>query len=273
MMARSTSDREFAGSIPQLYERYLVPLIFESYAKDLADRVALRKPAQVLEVAAGTGAVTRELARVLPSGVSIIASDLNQAMLDHAAATGTSRPVEWRQADAMQLPFPNQSFDVVVCQFGVMFFPDKANAFAEMRRVLRPGGAYIFNVWDRIGENDFADVVTQSLAALYPDDPPRFLARTPHGYHDPSAVATDLARAGFDRPTEVVTMAARSRADSPRTPAIAYCEGTPLRGEIEARGATRLSEATDIAASAIASRFGAGAVDGKIQAHIVTVER
>src|SRR5215472_15945481 len=138
-MTGSASDKVFAGSIPKIYETYLVPLIFRPYADDLAQRVAALQVRRVLEVAAGTGVVTRALAAALPGDVEIVATDLNQAMLDQAAATGTSRPVTWRQADAMQLPFPDGSCDVVVCQFGAMFFPDKAKAFAEARRVLRKG--------------------------------------------------------------------------------------------------------------------------------------
>jgi SAM-dependent methyltransferase len=267
------SDSAFAGSIPQLYEQYLVPLIFESYAADLSHRVSLRQPSCVLEMAAGTGVVTRRLANTLPPTTSIVASDLNQSMLDHAAEIGTARPVVWQQADAMQLPFPDEAFDVVLCQFGAMFFPDKSRAFAESRRVLRPGGLFLFNVWDRIGQNEFADAVTQALESLFPADPPRFMARVPHGYHDVSIIEKDLARGGFNRSLEVVTIAARSRADSARIPAMAYCQGTPLRGEIEARGASRLVEATEFAEAAIVSRFGTGPVDGKIQAHIVAVER
>ena len=139
--------------------------------------------------------MTRQLAKTLPTRVAIVATDLNQAMLDQAAAEGTSRPVEWRQADALQLPFPDEYFDVVVCQFGVMFFPDKARAFAEARRVLRSGGQFLFNVWDRIEHNDFADTVTQAVGTLFPDDPPRFLARVPHGYHDPPSLCRILHRA------------------------------------------------------------------------------
>jgi SAM-dependent methyltransferase len=266
------TDTAFAGSIPQVYERYLVPLIFEPYAADLALRTVRRHPANVLEIAAGTGVVTRQLAEMLPPGVSIVATDLNQTMLDEAAAVGTSGPVEWRQADALHLPFPDAVFDVVVCQFGVMFFPDKARAFAEARRVLRSGGQFIFNAWDRIEDNDFADTVTQALGTLFPDDPPRFLARVPHGYHDPSVIAQDLAQGGFTRAPQVTTLPARSRAVSPRIPAVAYCQGTPLRGEIEARDPTRLLGATDVAMSAIAHRFGSETVDGKIQAHIVAVQ-
>lgn len=265
------TDKVFAGSIPKLYDTHLVPLIFEPYAADLAKRLSARSFQRVLEVAAGTGVVTRALAAALPPSVSIVATDLNQAMLDHAAAVGTARAVEWRQADALQLPFGDASFDAVVCQFGVMFFPDKPKAFAEARRVLKRGGTFIFNVWDRIGENEFADTVTNALASVFPEDPPRFMARTPHGYHDRRVLERDLDAGGFAAAPRIDTLAARSRAASPRVPAIAYCQGTPLRNEIEARDAARLGEATDVAAEAIARRFGRGAVDGKIQAHIVTI--
>jgi SAM-dependent methyltransferase len=266
------SDTVFAGSIPEIYDTLLVPLIFEPYAEDLARRVAESKPIRVLETAAGTGVVTRALSRVLPTSCVIVATDLNQPMLDRAAAIGTAHPVQWQQADALQLPFDDASFDVVVCQFGVMFFVDKAHAYAQARRVLRPGGAFVFNAWDRIEDNQFADVVTQALATLFPADPPRFMVRTPHGYHDVQAIAHDLAQAGFAAEPSIDTVAARSRAASPLIPAMAYCQGTPLRNEIEARCAshgTSLAEATAVAAKAIAERFGQGAVDGKIQARVV----
>jgi len=269
----SGTDKVFAGSIPKFYDTYLVPLLFEPYATDLVNRLASRSLSRVLEVAAGTGVVTRALASVLPERVSIVATDLNQPMLDQASALGTTRPVEWRQADAMQLPFQDRTFDAVVCQFGVMFFPDKTQALSEARRVLRPGGVLVFNVWDRIEENEFADTVTAALASVFPEDPPRFLARTPHGYHERSRIEQDLVSSGFSAPPEIVTLAARSRAKSPRDPAIAFCQGTPLRSEIEAHGASRLGEATDLAADAIGRRFGRGEVDGKMQAHVVTIER
>jgi SAM-dependent methyltransferase len=198
---------------------------------------------------------------------------LNQAMLNQAAAVGTKRAVEWRQADAMQLPFEDAMFDAVVCQFGVMFFPDKSKAFSEAHRVLKPGGVLIFNVWDRIEENEFAETVTTALEAAFPEDPPRFLARTPYGYHDRNEIRRDLTNTGFTMSPEIHTVSARSRAKSPRDPAIGYCQGSPLRTEIETRDATRLSEATNVAEEAIATRFGRGAVDGKIQAHIITIEK
>ncbi len=267
------NDKAFDGSIPRIYDTHLVPLIFEPYAADLTQRLAGRTLTRILEVAAGTGVVTRSMAAALPDRVSIVATDLNQAMLDLASTAGTARPVEWRQADAMQLPFADGLFDAVVCQFGAMFFPDKARAFAEARRVLKPGGLFLFNVWDRLGENEFADTITTAMDALFPEDPPRFLTRTPYGYFEHHTIERDLAAGGFTARPTISTITARSRADSARVPAVAYCQGTPLRGEIEARDASRLGEATDRAAAAIAQRFGEGAVDASIQAHVVAVER
>jgi SAM-dependent methyltransferase len=173
----------------------------------------------------------------------------------------------------MQLPFGDDSFDAVVCQFGAMFFPDKAKGLSEARRVLRSGGVFIFSVWDRIEENEFADVVTRAMETLFPADPPRFLARTPHGHHDREAIRRDVRAGGFAAAPEIDTVAARSRAASPEIPAVAYCEGTPLRNEIEARAPGKLADATAAASRAIAARFGNGAVDGKISAHIVTMKK
>jgi SAM-dependent methyltransferase len=275
-MSQAANDRVFSDAVPMLYDTHLVPLIFQPYADDLAVRLAARLgtgPADLLETAAGSGVVTRALAAALPAAVSLTATDLNAPMLERAAAVGTPRAVTWRQADAMALPFPTASFDAVVCQFGAMFFPDKPAAFAEARRVLRPGGAFFFSVWDRIEENELAAVVTAALADLFPERPPRFLARTPHGYHSRPDIERDLAAAGFTATPRITTRAARSRAASPEVPAVAYCQGTPLRHEIEAEGAARLDEATVFAAQAIARRFGAGPLDAKVQAHVVVVER
>jgi SAM-dependent methyltransferase len=192
-------------------------------------------------------------------------------MLQQARATGTSRPVEWRQADAMALPFGDGEFDAVVCQFGVMFFPDKPRAFAEARRVLRPGGTFLFNVWDKVENNDFALAVGEALERVFPEDPPRFMARTPHGYHDVATIRRDLAAAGFEKPARIEAVAARSKAASARIVALAYCQGTPWRNEIEARDASMLETATNAAEAEIARRFGDGPVDGKIQAIVLEV--
>jgi ubiquinone/menaquinone biosynthesis C-methylase UbiE len=263
------ADKLFAGSIPENYDRGMVPLIFEPYAADIARRAAALSPGAVLETAAGTGVVTRALAPKLAPGATYIVTDLNQPMLDYAASRQPpDAHIQWRQADALALPFENAAFDLVCCQFGAMFFPDRVAGYREARRVLKPGGHFLFNVWDRIEENVFADDVTNALAEIFPNDPPRFMVRTPHGYHDTALIRSELEEAGFSR-VAIETIAAQSRASSPRVPAVAYCQGTVLRNEIEARDAGKLGAATDYAESAIADKHGRGEVAAKIQAHVI----
>ncbi|SRR5579885_672356 len=198
---------------------------------------------------------------------------LNQPMLDYAAARQRGdRRLAWRQADGAKLPFADALFDAVAWQFGAMFFPDKVEAYREARRVLRPGGLYVFNIWDRIADNEFADVVTEAVAALFPDDPPRFLARTPHGHHDKERIRADLAAAGFAA-ISIDTVQFMSRAQTALDPAIAYCQGTPLRNEIEARDPAGLDRATKVAAAALERRFGPGPTAGRIGAHVITAAR
>ena len=196
----SQSDKVFIGSIPKIYDDYLVPLIFQGFAQDLAQRAANLSPTAVLETAAGSGVVTRALAPELSERCRYVVTDLNQPMLDQAAERqGADARITWQQADALALPFDDTAFDVVCCQFGVMFFPDRVRGYREVRRVLKPGGHWLFNVWDRIEENTFANDVTNALAEFFPSDPPRFLARTPHGYHDVSLIREELERAGFSK--------------------------------------------------------------------------
>jgi ubiquinone/menaquinone biosynthesis C-methylase UbiE len=267
------SDKVFAGSIPEVYDRLLVPLIFEPYARDLAERVAHAEPQDVLEVAAGTGALTSEIVARLPVHIRVVATDLNQPMLGHAAARQSHRDnVTWQQADALALPFKEREFDVVACQFGVMFFPDKIKGYGEARRVLKPGGRFFFNVWDRISENQFADVVTEALATCFPKDPPLFMARTPHGYHMVDKIRDELIAAGF-ADSSVESVEHSSSAATPMDVAMAYCQGTPLRSEIEARDPSRLEDVTRIAADALARRFGNGPIEGRIRAHVFTATR
>lgn len=265
----SVSDKAFTGSIPKIYDEYLVPLIFERFAEDLAKRVADHSANDILETAAGSGVVTRALAAKIGTDARYVVTDLNQPMLDRAVERqGADARMTWQQADALALPFPDAAFDVVCCQFGAMFFPDRAKAYREAKRVLKPGGHFLFNVWDRIEENVFANDVTIALAELFPNDPPSFLARTPHGYHDTALIREDLVRAGFSN-VSIETRAEQSNAPSPQHAAIAFCQGTPLRNEIEARGAVTLQAATDHAAAAIERRHGKGEVSAKIQAHVI----
>jgi ubiquinone/menaquinone biosynthesis C-methylase UbiE len=269
----AATDKVFAGSIPEIYDRFLVPLIFESYASDLAERAVQVRPQRLLETAAGTGALTRALASRLPAHAHIFATDLNQPMIDQAArrSFGDDR-ITWQQANALSLPFEDQAFDVVACQFGVMFFPDKVKGYREARRVLKPGAHFFFNVWDNISENEFADVVTQALSKVFSEDPPLFMARIPHGYHDVAKIKEELSAAGFAS-ISVETRDDTSKAPSPHDVAIAYCQGTPLRNEIEARGASRLEEATQVAAHELARCFGNGPIEGRVRAQVFAAIR
>lgn len=268
----SGADRIFAGPMPALYERYLAPLLFGDYAIDLARRAVAMAPARVLETASGTGVVSRALSRALPPEVEITATDLNQAMVDFAAAQPGLERVTWGQADAQKLPFGDGSFDAVLCQFGAMFFPDRQAAYREARQVLTAGGHFLFSVWDRLEKNEFDQLVSEAVAALFPENPPQFLARTPHGYHDTAVIERDLRAAGFTH-IRIETIPKLSRAGSPRDPAIGLCQGSPLRSEIEVRAPDRLEEATAAAAAALATRFGPGPIEAKMQAHIFTVTR
>jgi SAM-dependent methyltransferase len=263
----SSPDAVFSGSIPEIYDRLMVPLIFQPYALDLAGRLAAAR--DVLELAAGTGVVTRAMASRLAGDARIVATDLNQPMLDYAAQRlAGDRRVEWRQADALALPFADASFDAVACQFGAMFFPDRPRAYREARRVMRKTGRFLFNVWDRISENAFADTVTEALAALYPQKPPRFLARTPHGYYDTDRIRADLVEAGFVT-ISIDVVEKISRAATALDVAIAYCRGTPLRNEIEAIGGSGLDAATQAAAEELRRRFGDGPIEGPIKALVI----
>jgi ubiquinone/menaquinone biosynthesis C-methylase UbiE len=261
------SDKVFAGPVPQLYERHLGPILFQPFADAIAERVGANDR-MILETAAGTGIVTRALAAAAPQS-AIVATDLNQAMLDVAAERTLSAQTRWQQADAQALPFAAESFDLVVCGFGVMFMPDKRAAFGEARRVLRPGGRFIFTVWDRIETNPLMHVAEETLAKLFSHDPPRFLSRTPCGYYDGARIERELREAGF---TSVGVEEVRRDSDVPSAsePAMGMCQGTPLRGEIEARDPQGPARATEAVAAALRERFGNGPFRTPLQALLVT---
>jgi len=259
-----SSDTAFAGSIPQYYDRCLGPFLFEPYAADLAERSAALRPGRILETAAGTGIVTAALAGALPEA-EIVATDLNPDMLRVAEGKLDSERVTFAPADAQALPYPDGGFDLVVCQFGAMFFPDRVAAYREARRVLRPGGTFLFNVWDRLEANPASQAVAEAVAALFPDDPPSFIGRVPFGYHDKARIEADLRSAGFAE-VEAETVAKRSRGDA-RGLAPGLCQGSPLRAEIEARAPDRLDEATEAAVAALIRNHG-DPVDAAMSAHV-----
>jgi ubiquinone/menaquinone biosynthesis C-methylase UbiE len=265
-------DRQFTGSIPGNYDRYLRPLIFESYAQDLCARIAKLKHQSILETAAGTGVVSAAIAKQLSAGDTLVATDLNPAMLAVAQSAIGKPGITFQQADATALPFPDESFDVVVCQFGVMFFPDKLQGFKEAFRVLHKGGMFLFNVWDTLEFNALAAIVNATVASMFPDNPSHFMARTPHGYNDVESIKATLKAAGFQNITSD-TVSKRSRAPSAHDVAMAYCQGTPIRNEIESRDASKLELATELTSKAIAAKFGNGSIDAGIRAIVLTATR
>ena len=252
----SFSDAAYTGKIPETYDRNLGELLFAPYAEDVARRAKELNARRILEIAAGTGIVTEALARTLPEA-TIEATDLNQAMIDYAASRRASPSVRWSQADAGALPFDDGAFDLVVCQFGAMFFPDCAKAFAEARRVLRAGGTYIVSLWDGLEKNDIPRIVSDAAASVFPDDPPLFLRRAPYGHGDPLVIERDLRAAGFSS-VVVERVERRSRAPSARAAATGLVEGTPLRHEVEARDSQRVEDVVDAAERALKTAFGSG---------------
>ena len=256
----------FTGRIPEIYDRALGPLLFAPYAADIAERAKALGAESILEVAAGTGIVTEALARALPDA-TIEATDLNQAMVDFASSRRATTALRWSVADAQSLPFDDKTFDLVVCQFGVMFFPDRGKAFREARRVLRNRGTYLFNVWDGLESNKIPRIVSDAAMTIFPDDPPLFLRRTPYGHGDPVAIERDLRSAGF---SEVVCgrLEKRGRCPSSSAAASGIVEGTPLRFEIEARDARRLQDVVEAATHALDKAYGGGAVDDLMSAFV-----
>ena len=262
-----------SASVFDVYDELLVPLCFQAYADDLATRLADVHDGAVLVVACGTGVETRALATALPPSVAITATDIVPGMVERARRRGATRAISWEVADAAALQYDDASFDVVVCEFGAMFFPDKVGAFAQAARVLRPGGRFEVSSWDRIERNDFGACVADAMRALFPDDPPAFLDRMPFSYHDADAIRADLVAGGFAPPQEIERVVHRSRAASPEVVAGAFCGGTPLRDQLAAGGPERLPRALAGAAAALAERFGSTALTGASSALVVTATK
>lgn len=243
-----TTDTVFAGSIPERYDRLLGPLLFQPYADEVAARVSRWMPQHILETAAGTGIVTDVVQRAIPSA-RIVATDLNQAMLDVATRHIKSDRVCFQVADAQHLPFADESFDLVLCQFGVMFFPDKPKANAEARRVLKPGGHYLLVIWDNLDRNPVSHTLAVAVAAEFPADPPRFLERAPFGYADREQVERDMRAGGFTS-ISIDTVELSSHVSASEA-ARGMCLGSPLTAEIEERGKGAVERATAAAEHAL----------------------
>ncbi len=266
-----TQDSVFTGSIPAIYDHYMVPLVFAPYAEVAARKAASLQPSQILETAAGTGVVTEALYRALPQA-EIVATDLNAPMLEQAATRINAQNVRFQPADALDLPFDEESFDLVVCQFGVMFYPNKVRGHAEARRVLRGGGQYLLVVWDQIERNHATMVAGRAVADLIPEGAGRFYERVPFRYHDPEQIDADLRSAGFSS-VELETISLTSRAKSAHDAAVALVQGTPMRADIEAVAPTMLCPATDAAARALAQFEGPDGFEAPMSAHLVVAAK
>ena len=262
------SDKVFSGPIAAIYDGFMGPIFFEPFARDLAKRIAALSPATILETAAGSGISTEAIVSALPAA-KLTATDLNQAMIDVAKTKPVLAKVAWQACDATNLPFADASFDVVASQFGVMFFPDKLMAYRDTHRVLRRGGHFVFNVWDKLEANPAPSILLNTLAKIFPDDPPSFMRRVPHGYREASEIAQTLNAAGFSK-VDAVTFQLPCQAASARHLAIALCQGTPTRPEIEQREPEGLNRVTAAVEAAFVNEFGQGEVKTTMQAIVFT---
>jgi SAM-dependent methyltransferase len=261
---------QFTGSVPERYHRYLAPWLFDPYATDLAGRLPQRPVLRVLETAAGTGVVTRRLREALPSDATLVATDLNDAMVDYGRAAVPDPGVVWQQADAQALPFEDDSFDVVVCQFGFMFLPDKVEGFREARRVLSTGGVLLGNVWHSRDENPVARILQELLEERIPEDPPRFLD-TPYGYGDHERLRADLTAAGWDD-IRLDVVCKESDAPSAEDVALGYLTGTPLAHDLSERGADPEAFGAELARR-LASVGGDRPFRAQLAATVITASR
>ncbi|MFR9806803.1 class I SAM-dependent methyltransferase [Pseudonocardia sp. RS010] len=263
----SERDRVWTESMPEAYAGGLEAPVFAPFAAELASRASTGTPRRVLEIAAGTGVVTRALAESLP-GIDLLATDLNPAMVGHGARREPR--ARWEQADAARLPAPDGTVDLVVCGFGVMFFPDRPAAYAEVRRVLAPGGRFLFTTWDEVATHAFADALCAGLRAAFPTDPPRFVEDVPHGYPAPARVRADLAAAGFTD-VELERVVRTGSAPSAAAVAAGFCTGTPLRAQIAERGDPGVALRT--VGDTMTVRLGRGEVRGEMAAYVVEARR
>ena len=264
------TETQFVGPVPEIYDRLMVPMLFQPYAEDMATRIAALDPVSVLETAAGSGVVTRVLAPLLGPQTRYVVTDLNGAMLDKARARqGVDARIDWQVADALALPFGDAEFDVVCCQFGVMFFPDRVKGYAEALRVLKPGAPFIFSAWDSLAQNVVPGTVWDAVLARFPVNPPQFFSKVPHGYHDADVIRADLAAAGF-RDVSVEWVTKESRAARARDAAEALMMGTPFRMELMARDPGGLASLVDTTEAALIARYGTGPIVAPIRALVGT---
>ncbi len=267
-MIAQQASLAFSGNIPANYDNYLGPLFFEPFATVVAERVRQLRPEALLEVACGTGRLTQYLPGVLPAGASILASDINPAMLAYAReALKKHENIRWDVVDAVSLPYQDAAFDLILSQFGVMFYSDRSKAFAEVYRTLKPGGAFVFTAWDQLEYNPAAQLTDETLRHFFPVETPAFY-QVPFSYHDEHRIRYDLAQAGFEQiRMEMLTLT--GHADTAENAANGLLEGTPVHTAIVERDDALLPPMRKVLAEELALKFGPSKLRVPLQARLV----
>lgn len=260
----------FSGSVPENYERYLGPYFFEPYAREVATRIH-GKPAQVLEIAAGTGRVTAHLRQTIPASARLVATDLNPDMITIAKRLVPSDQIEWQTANAQELPFGDECFDLVVCQFGLMFVPDKPKALSEAFRVLKPGGQFLLSTWDRQEYNRATYVAEQVVHRHFPSDPPMFF-RVPFSLHDPDQLLSLLETAGFNN-IQIDNVSLPGVSASAHDAATGMIEGSPMYGAIQQRDAELIPLIKEELVAALSGEFGEAPMTSPQRAWLISAEK
>jgi len=250
-------------------DRYLAPSLLSPFADDMARRLSRLSMGPLLEISADTGILTQAIASAISAGLTIIATDSSAEMVKHASIKPGMARVTWQHADPRTLPFPDGTFGILACHFGVCAMPDRIQAFQEARRVMKPGGRFVFSVLGHIRQNQVADCLQNTLDELFPTNPPRYVERILHGYANNEAIDDDLTDAGF---TEAIYTAVELPyvAASARDVAMGYCLGTRLRVEIDIRTAGESKRVTEAVTAALERRFGSGPIEASMRAHIIS---
>lgn len=270
--AQPQTNISFSGSIPKFYENNLGTIFFEPFSTEMALRVKDLKANSILEIACGTGRLTKYLPLVTPKKFSsITATDVNPAMLELARRTVAWKNIDWQVVDAMELPYGDSLFDVVVAQFGVMFYPDKQKAFKDSHRVLADNGSFIFSAWDSLRHNPIAQLTDNIITEFFPTDTPAFY-KIPFSYFNEDEIRSDLATAGF-RAVNIERLKLEGYAANANDAAVGLLQGTPLYNAIIERGEELLPAMTEKLAQEIRSLFGDTDLSIPIQANIVTAEK